>query len=330
MEHKYKKEIEEKGQAILSSVDHKRTNGQYFTEYNPFDNAGFLQWAEECNLKHTTILEPFAGSNNLIEMLQDMGLCKQFASFDIEPQNVNIEKQDTLTDFPKGFDTCITNPPYLAQNSATRRGLPFPKTQYDDLYKYALDKCLKNCENVGAIIPASFLNSGLFRDRLSHYILLSKKMFNDTEHPVCLALFKGFSNDVDVYEDKKYLGKLTELEKKIPNSNKRFEMRFNDKKGKLGLIAIDNTKTASIHFCDGTQIEPERIKVSSRSITRIDVDCNIEKLIKTANEILNDFREQTADIFMTPFKGVRQDGKFRRRLDYAMARNILNESLSVM
>ena len=63
---------------------HKRTNGQYFTQFNPFDNKGFYEWAEKCNLKNTTILEPFAGSNNLIQMLKEMNLCKDYKSFDIE------------------------------------------------------------------------------------------------------------------------------------------------------------------------------------------------------------------------------------------------------
>ena len=34
----------------------KRELGQYFTTYNPFQNDGFFNWAEECDLKKTTIL----------------------------------------------------------------------------------------------------------------------------------------------------------------------------------------------------------------------------------------------------------------------------------
>lgn len=70
----------------------KRELGQYFTKYNPFQNDGFLNWAKECNLNKVTILEPFAGANNLINMLQDMGLCSKFKSFDIEPKNKLIIK----------------------------------------------------------------------------------------------------------------------------------------------------------------------------------------------------------------------------------------------
>ena len=50
----------------------KRTQGQYFTQYNPFENEGFFEWAKECDLKNQTVLEPFAGANNLIEMLKNM------------------------------------------------------------------------------------------------------------------------------------------------------------------------------------------------------------------------------------------------------------------
>ncbi len=318
---------------LFDFIDNKRTKGQYFTQYNPFDNKAFQDWANECNLEENTILEPFAGSNNLIKMLQNMGLCNNFISYDIEPKDENVLFKDTLKDFPSNHDICITNPPYLAQNSAKRRGLFYPKTKYDDLYKFALDKCLENCKNVGAIIPASFLNSQLFRDRLSHYILLNGKMFNDTEHPVCLALFKGQSKDVDLYQDREFIGKLSEFEKKLPKAENKVEMKFNDKAGKIGLIAIDNTIEASIRFCNGNEINPEKVGSSSRSITRISIarrsasliDCDIEKLIKNLNEMLNGFRKETYDIFLTPFKGLRKDNKYRRRLDYALARDVINQ-----
>jgi hypothetical protein len=309
------------------AMKNKRNLGQYFTQYNPFDNEGFLNWAKACAFEKSTILEPFAGSNNLIKMLQEMNLCKEFQSFDIEPKCQSVTFKDTLKDFPQDFNICITNPPYLAQNSAKRRGLEFPTTKYDDLYKYALSKCLENCENVGAIIPASFLNSKLFRDRLSCYILLNTKMFNDTEHPVCLALFKKKSKDVEIFEDKKYLGLLSKFEKKMPKPILEVNMKFNDKVGKLGLLAIDNTIEPSIKFCDGSQIDPSKISVSSRSITRISIDADIPKLIKNLNEKLTSFRCETYDLFLTPFKGLRKDNKYRRRLDYSLARDVINQTL---
>ena len=78
-------------------------------------------------------------------------------------------------------------------------------------------------------------------------------------------------------------------------------MTFNDKNGKLGLIAIDNTKEPSIRFCKGEEISQEKIKITSRSITRINIDFDIDKLIKRANEVLKEYRKETHDIFLTPF-----------------------------
>ena len=307
----------------------KRELGQYFTTYNPFQNSGFLNWAYECDLSKTTILEPFAGSNNLINMLQDMGLCTDFKSFDIEPKNKFVKRRDTLKNFPKGFKVCITNPPYLAQNSANRRNLEFPNIIYDDLYKYSLKKCLENCDYVGAIIPASFFNANIFRERLSHYILLNSKMFNDTEHPVCLALFKKYSEDVDLYNDNKYLGKLSDLKKKLPKSNINMDIRFNVPNGNLGLIAIDNTIEPSIKFVNGEEISPDRIRVSSRSITRIMIPTKykINSIIEKLNYNLNIFRKETYDLFLTPFKGLRKDNYYRRRLDYKLAKKLIEETL---
>ncbi|MDR0517335.1 MAG: hypothetical protein LBH25_09865 [Fibromonadaceae bacterium] len=312
---------------IEFDINYKRTNGQYFTQNNPFKNAAFMEWSKACDFRNQTILEPFAGANNLIKMLKNMKLCRGFVSYDIEPKSKNVLYKDTLLGFPKGYSVCITNPPYLAKNSATRRKLNYPYTDYDDLYKYALSKCLENCENVGAIIPASFLNSGLFRHRLSHYILLSSKMFNDTEHPVCLALFKNASKQTKIYDGENYIGLLSELERKIPKSSDSLEMKFNDKNGKLGLIAIDNAIEPSIKFIRGEEISPNRIEFTSRSITRIAIkERNIDGLIKKLNSSLNKFREETADIFLTPFRGIRKDGRFRRRLDFSMARSLIEEA----
>lgn len=313
----------------LNNNEIKRINGQYFTTYNPFENDGFREWAKICNLKNEPILEPYAGSNNLIKMLQFMGFINQnFISFDIDPKDEAVKYRDTIKNFPKNYNICITNPPYLAQNSAKRRNIFFPNNPYDDLYKFALDKCLNNCSYVGAIIPASFLNSKLFRDRLSHYVLLNTKMFNDTDHPVCLALFVKNSKNVKIYEDNEYLGLLDNFEKKIPKSDKNFDIKFNDKKGSLGLFAIDNTLEPSIKFCRGDEIDPSKISQSSRSITRISIDCDIDKIIKKLNDRLMVFREETYDLFLTPFKGLRKDNKYRRRLDYSLARNIINEVLA--
>ena len=307
-------------------IDNKRSKGQYFTKGNPFGLRSFQKWLDKTNLSHEVLLEPFAGANDIIKSLRSMGLCSKFSSYDISPSNSFIKKQDTIKKFPTGYKICITNPPWLARNSATRRGLPYPKTDFDDLYKHCLFLCLNHCEYVGALIPASFLQTKLFRDRLSKYILLHNNLFMDTENPTCLALFnRKKSNRVDLYYDNDYLGTLNELEKAKPVSKNDKGVRFNDHKGKLGFISFDSTEKRAIRFCEIDEIKDYQIKVSSRFITRISGNFdNIPKMIKKLNRQIKCFRDDTRDIFLTPFKGMRKDGHYRRRMEFALARKFIN------
>ena len=140
----------------------KRARGRYFTAANLFDTPHFRAWAADAGLPRAVLLEPFAGGGDLLAMLSDLRLRGDFYACDLFPAAPGIVWRDSLADFPRGFSVVVTNPPWLARNSATRRGLPFPQTRFDDLYKHSVDLCLRNANYVAAIIPASFLSSGLF------------------------------------------------------------------------------------------------------------------------------------------------------------------------
>jgi len=304
----------------------KRQDGRYYTEGNPFVLNPFLDWAESISLNHKKVLEPFAGANNIIRALQSVGYAKNFSSYDILPSDPDVLYMNTISDFPMGYDVCITNPPWLAKNSAHRRGLEYPETTYDDLYKHTLKLCLDNCANVAALVPATFLQSRLFLDRLNTVIFLHDRgMFSDTENPVCLTLFKEKSKDVEIFFDNKHVGRLSELNKMLPSptlSNK--DIVFNDPNGKLGFIAFDNTREPSIKFCSGEELSNYNIGFSSRMITRIGGDFgNVSKLVNNLNNRLAEFRNSTSDVFLTPFKGLRKDGMYRRRMDYGLARDFI-------
>ena len=304
----------------------KRGKGQYFTIKNPFDTAIFKTWAKEAGLPNQRILEPFAGANHIIDSLQSLGLCNEYASYDISPARKDVELRDTIEAFPTGFNVCVSNPPWLARNSATRRGLPYPTDRYDNLYKLCLELCLEFCEYVAVLLPASFLQSELFRDRLDSYILLHDLLFDETENPVCLALFSAEkSRAINIYCDDKFIGILDELEKKIPSSERKRNVKFNDPAGQLGFISFDNTREPSIRFCDVNEIKDYEIKVSSRFITRISGDFeNVSKLIGKLNDMIRTFRDETSDILLTPFKGMRDDGQYRRRMFFSQARRFIN------
>ncbi len=302
----------------------KRQNGRYYTLNSPFSLPAFRQWAAQIGLPKATILEPYAGSNNLIYMLQRLNLCRDFVSYDIRPGAGEVRERDTIRDFPKGFEVCVTNPPWLARNSATRRGLAFPSSRFDDLYKHCLELCLLNCRHVAAIIPATFLQSGLFRSRLQSYVLLHDVMFADTENPVCLALFGQTGHKTQIHYDRRHIGDLPALEKHLPQPKGRKDIRFNAPEGKLGFISFDGTSAPSIRFCDAKEISGYAIKVSSRFITRIDGNFgDLPALIRRLNRAVGNFRRNTQDVFLTPFKGLRKDGRYRRRMDFMLARRLI-------
>lgn len=80
----------------------------------------------------------------------------------------------------------------------------------------------------------------------------------------------------------------------------------------------------------GALIPDSKIKVSSRSITKVKglpkiVD--LDKFLQVCNEELNKYRKKTHDVFLTSFKGLRSDNKYRRRLDFHTAQIIMNIAL---
>ena len=328
-------------------MNDKKLLGQFFTIANPFHNNAFYEWWNSIpEEKKRIIIEPFAGANNICCLINSILNNKPvWHCYDIQPNDINafpdakIEIRDTIADFPVGYSVGITNPPYLAKNSATRAKLPFPKTDYDDVYKLAINIMLRNLEYVAAIIPESFIKSGLFLDRLSAIVSLEYKMFNDTDCPVCLALFvPAGQKDEKISEDSFYLFRgnkqsidYKSLKQKYSFNGKSADWKFNDPNGEIGIICIDNTKTASIRFVLGDEISSDKIKDTSRSLTRVSGlpdGINIADFIEKCNCFLRKFREETNDALLTSFKGLREDNRYRRRLDFANARMIMNTSIS--
>lgn len=329
--------------------ENKRLLGQFFTITNPFSTNIFYKWMELIpDNANQIILEPFAGSNNIVAMIQSLGFQNSWSCFDIEPPEINkteefpIVKQDTLTNFPKGFSVGITNPPYLAKNSATRRKLNYPDTEYDDLYKLCIDTMLKNLDYVAAIIPESFITSNLFHERIFAIVSLTCKMFEDTECPVCLALFVPESQKIKlnlkdnfkIYNQERFLGTYKQLKSfDFQEVDTKIHWEFNSKTGSIGVNCIDSPREASIKFVLGSSIDPKEIKVSSRAKTRIaglpdSIDLN--QFIEKCNVKLEEYRRNTYDVFLTSFKGLRQDNKYRRRLDFRTIKLLMNSVVEEM
>lgn len=335
-------------------MEKKKALGQYFTVNNPFHLSVFKEWF--CLIPDDDkkiIVEPFAGANNIVKMVNEFldennYRETKWCCYDIDTSHVSIvpgckiENRDTLKSFPQGFSVAITNPPYLAKNSATRSKLDFPDTDYDDLYKYCLSVLLRNLDYVAAIIPESFITCDLFRERLYAVSSLTCNMFVDTECPVCLSLFVPEKTKVEnsleitdykIYQMDTYIGNSLSILQESSlilspsDSDNSVIWKFNDKSGNIGIKCIDNTKNPSIYFLCGDMVDSKKVSSSSRSLTLVSglpSDVDLELFVDDCNKLLNMYRQTTHDIYLTSFKGLRADGKYRRRLDFNTARKILN------
>lgn len=310
----------------------KRELGNYYTIISPFDLIPFSEWLEKVG-NINVILEPFCGINNIPYRLQQYNWdCYNidYTGRNLTPQ-FEIKQNDSIENYPQGFKVAITNPPYLGKSSASRRHLQYKYPEYPDLYLKCLEVMLKNTNYVAAILPESFITSPFFKERLDSVVTLECKMFEDTECPVCLAMFvPEVSDDFKVYSMNRYRGTYKELKEYNVKPVDDYGWTFNCKGGDIGLVCIDSSTDNRIRFTKGENISDDNIAYSSRSITKIKPQTavqNIDGLIQSANEILNSFREKTTDVFLTSFKGLRKDGKYRRRIKFSQARDILNESI---
>ena len=142
--------------------------GQFFTKENLWLKPQIKKFIAraECNIAY----DPFAGDGDLLEVsLNELGF-KEIKGLDID-KSLNWDYNDSLINIPHiDGAIIITNPPYIAKQSASRKGIDlsiyFENTKYDDVYLIALDKMLDAEEYVVAIIPESFINSNYKRKNL--------------------------------------------------------------------------------------------------------------------------------------------------------------------
>lgn len=310
--------------------------GQFFTKATSWLKPQVFSFIK--NSGCSVAYDPFAGGGDLLKASKEILKFNETKGLDIDP-NLSWEINDSLENIPhieKGI--IITNPPYIAKQSASRKKIDlskyFTNSIYDDVYLIALDKMLIAQEFVVAIIPESFINSNYRnKSRLVSITVLEENPFEDTENPVCVVCFdnknKLFS-EVKVYKNELLIGSLDDIYQIRIEPNNSIKVTFNTLSGWLGLRAIDSTDDKTfIHFDFKENFKYDwenNIKVTSRHFSLINVDIPKEcrtDFIKKCNEIIEEVREKSSDILLTPFKGNTKSGVRRRRLDFRLARAII-------
>jgi len=318
----------------------KVSRGSFYTTDEAWLNAPVRAFLSHAFLTNTSALDPFAGDGHLLDVVRrEFGV----ATFGLDIAGDKWARNDSLVSIPNASNSVIvTNPPYLANHSAKRKGVAglvatyFDGSDYDNLYKIALERCLSAADFVVAVIPETFLLSSFDKSRLALVSVIEGDLFADTEAPAVVACFgpKGIKYDASVYNGDSRIGSLKEiLELRNGRARSGIQIVFNDPNGRIGLRAVDSHDGIKrIEFIYGDfEYRRDRIKVSSRLLTYLDVpelsDTQIQELVVQANAQLEILREKSSDLILAPFKGNDKKGNRRRRLDYALARQIINNSL---
>ena len=287
----------------------------------------------------TIAFDPFAGDGDLLKIARKIGF-KKTKGFDID-NSLNWKHNDSLLAVPKISNSIvITNPPYLTNYSAKRKGIYesvkkyFDVCSYYDIYQLAIEKCLANDFGV-MIIPETFINSKFPKNRLVSITIIEDQLFDDTENPICVICFDNKNktyDQINIYKNDELIGKLEYFEKMRKTPHKNIYMKFNAPKGQIALRAVDTTnpqKPISFMKPEDIDYDLSDIKHSSRLITVIEINADdqvIDKMIKYSNQLLFDFRKKTHDVLLSPFKGNKKNGERRRRLDYMTARAFVEDA----
>jgi len=321
----------------MNAITKKRTLGQFFTKNDFWIKDHILEFIK--STKAIIALDPFAGAGDLLIAAKKIGL-KKIEGFDID-NSLNWKLNDSLLHIPKIDNSItITNPPYLTNYSAKRKGIYdsvkkyFDICGYDDIYQLAVEKCLINDFGI-MIVPETFINSKFPKNRLVSITIIEDRLFNDTENPVCVVCFDNKNKpyeQIKIYKNEEILGNFGYFENMRMTPHKNIQMKFNSPAGQIALRAVDTTNPQRpISFMRPKDIDYDlaEIKHSSRLITVIQMEAEndiIDSIIKHSNNLLFDFRKKTYDVLLSPFKGNKKNGERRRRLDYLTARAILEDA----
>lgn len=318
----------------------KVATGAYFTRKSSWLTNPVRAFLEEHISANNSVLDPFAGAGDILNCL-----CRDF---DIQPHGYDISGSiwpvnDSLAHVPNPHQSIIcTNPPYLAKHSARRKGLWNEVHQYYDchydLYELAIERSMEHATAGVFIIPETFLHSNFPKHHLRLVSVILDNPFTDTEVPVCVACFdkvgKSAVSNGRIYIGDDYSCHISKLDRKRYRTNRSQNIAFNNIDGTVALKAVDGVepndrirfeRANTFYYCSS------KVRDSSRLLTYIKVeelDGRIPvSFLASANSILDDLRNSTNDLILSPFKGNNKSGLRRRRLDYALARYIINKSL---
>ena len=137
-------------------INEKKQLGQFFTK-----NSDYILNGLEKFIKDKDVIDPFAGSGDLISWARNYGAIKVMG-YDVDKKranNTDIFYHDSIK-YPQRYKFVLTNPPYLNVNKAIRKIKEeyFKEGEFEDLYQISLFSVLGSEEGI-IIVPINFLSA---------------------------------------------------------------------------------------------------------------------------------------------------------------------------
>jgi hypothetical protein len=178
----------------------KKQLGQFFTT-----NSDYILRDLEKHVKDKEVVDPFAGSGDLINWAKKNGV-KKIKGFDIDKKLVDnkiVFYNDSILN-PKKYKFVLTNPPYLNVNKAEKQiKEKYLKTSgFEDLYQAPLFSLMGSEEGI-VIVPTNFLSAGnskkirnlfFYKFEIIEMNYFKHQVFPDTTYNVIAFYYKKKGN----------------------------------------------------------------------------------------------------------------------------------------
>ena len=326
----------------------KKELGQFYTTNSKYITEGLL----DIFPKGATIVEPFAGNWDLLNIVKDK---YKIEAYDLDPKNPETEERNSILNPPDYRGKWVfTNPPYL-HKTRTKEKMIFEKYKVMDLYKASMLTMLE-AEGGILIIPLNFIcdRDDEFRKRflskfeIKRFKVFEKPVFDDTDIPICAFSFTKKENveqDLNVIflpkgEEKKFKIK---LEEGYTIGSEIFNLEQSNIKIKRLINVKERPELSYIHIkCIDSGTEEGRIQMfwdrekyygneNKKSYITVSFDQHIpikyqKALVIDFNKKLNIYRNKYNSMFLSNFKSCGKD-MIRKRISYTLAYIIMSNIL---
>ena len=346
--------------SLKAPLSKKSQLGQFYTT-----NSEYIlnELRVPCLNTSSTVVEPFAGTGELVEYTRKNFGPASIETYDIDPKYPGVVKRDTLKNPPElSGKFVITNPPYLARNKNSDKSV-YEMYGENDLYKCFIRILVKNtCTGGILILPLNFWCSTRKSDRnlrklfISTYDILrvnvfEEQVFSDTSYSVCAFSFikkvsenraipfyifpSGRMIDIYLYTPECMIGgDVYHCPDNLVHSVKRWVLGddIDNPNTNISLCALDDGTSTGKRICLYLSDTPYRGKHTDRTKATMIINPQISKekqewLVSAFNHYIEEQRQKYHSLFLCNYRESKEYARKRISFDlvYTIIQRLLQE-----